>query len=114
MVCIQETKIQNMNNSIVRSLGVGRFLDWGAANAEGALGGILVFWDKRSLELVDLEVGLFSVLFRFRNVEDDFLWTFLGIYGPVLSGIREDFWDELGAITGQLGGGGGGSRPIGV
>ena len=80
-----------MDNSIVRSLGVGRFLDWGAVNAEGASGGIMVFWDKRSLELVDLEIGLFSVLHRFRNVGDGFLWTFFGVYGSVLSGLREDF-----------------------
>ena len=32
VVCIQETKIQNMDSNIVRSLGVGRFLDWGAAS----------------------------------------------------------------------------------
>ena len=43
MVCIKETKIKNMDNSIVCSLGVSKFLDWGAANAEGASGGIMVF-----------------------------------------------------------------------
>ena len=89
-----------MNSGIARSLGVGRFLDWGAANAEGASRGMLVFWDKRSLELVDMEVGLFSILCQFRNVEDDFIWTFSRVYGPVLSGKKEDFWDELRAIRG--------------
>ena len=39
----KETKIQSMNKGIVRSLGVGRFLDWGAVDAEGTRGGILVF-----------------------------------------------------------------------
>ena len=67
----------------------------------------MVFWDKRSLELVDLEVGLFSVLCRFKNVEDGFLWNFPKVYGSVLSSLREDFWDELGA-TRVLGGWGGG------
>ena len=70
-----------------------------------------MFWDKRSLELVDLKVGLFLVSCRFKNIEDGFLWTFSGIYGPVLSGIREDFWDELGAIRGLWEGGGGGGGP---
>ena len=27
MVCLQETKVQEMNNDMVRSLGVGRFLN---------------------------------------------------------------------------------------
>ena len=66
----------------------------------------MVFWDKRSLELVDLEVGLFSVLCRFKNVEDGFLWNFPKVYGLVLSSIREDFWDELGATRVLWGGGG--------
>ena len=47
--------------------------------------GILVFWDNRSLELVDLEVGLFSVSCRFINVEDGFLWNFSRVYCLVLS-----------------------------
>ena len=69
----------------------------------------MVFWDKRSLELVDLEVGLFSVLCRFKNVEDGFLWNFPKVYGSILSSLREDFWDELGA-TRVLGVGGGGGH----
>ena len=83
-----------MDSSIVRSLGVGRFLDSGAANV-GASGGILVFWDNMSLELVDLEVGLFSVLCHFRNVEDGFLWNFSEVYGPVFS--------PKGGLLGQIG-----------
>ena len=29
VVCIQETKLQNVNVGIVRSFGAGRFSDWG-------------------------------------------------------------------------------------
>ena len=53
LICIQETKIQSMLEGIVRSLGFGRFLDWKAMNAEGASGGILICWDKRSLDILD-------------------------------------------------------------
>ncbi|RVX04382.1 hypothetical protein CK203_018611 [Vitis vinifera] len=65
-----ETKIQEMSQGVIHSLGVGRFLGWGAVDARGAAGGVVVFWDKRVLELVGLEVGL------------------------------ENFWEELGAIRG--------------
>ena len=61
LICLKETKIQSMNKGIVRSLGVGRFLDWGAMDAEGTAGGILVLWDKRVLELVDMEFRMFSI-----------------------------------------------------
>ena len=38
-----------MSVEIVRSLGMGRFLDWGVMGARGAVGGVIVFWDKRVL-----------------------------------------------------------------
>ncbi|RVW45833.1 hypothetical protein CK203_086256 [Vitis vinifera] len=46
---------------------------------KGAAGGVVVFWDKRVLELVDMEVGLFSISCRFKNCEDGFLWVFSGV-----------------------------------
>ena len=43
MVCLQETKIKEMTTRLVRSLRVGRNIEWRAVNSRGATGGILVF-----------------------------------------------------------------------
>ena len=43
VVCLQETKIKEMTIGLMRSLGVGRHLDWSAVNSRGAARGILVF-----------------------------------------------------------------------
>ena len=69
-------------------------------NARGVVGGVVVFWDNRVLELVGMEVGLFSISCRFKNCEDGFVWIFSGIYGPTMKRFREFFWEELGAIRG--------------
>ena len=45
--------MQFMTDSIARSLGSGRFLDWKAVNAERASGGIFICWDRRSLDIID-------------------------------------------------------------
>ena len=100
IVCLQETKIQNMSVGIVRSLGVGRFLDWGTVDAEGSAGGILVFWDKRVVELVDMKTRIFSVSCCFRNCTDGCQWMFSRVYGPVLDSKMELFWEELGVVRG--------------
>ena len=50
-----------MTSGIVRSLGVGRCLEWGVVNSKGAAGGVVVFWDNRVLQLLELEEGNFSV-----------------------------------------------------
>ncbi|RVX23652.1 Transposon TX1 uncharacterized 149 kDa protein [Vitis vinifera] len=100
LMCIQETKIQEMSEGIVRSLGSGRFLDWRALNAEGAAGGILICWDKRVLEILDWEEGQFSLSCRFKTIENGATWAFTGVYGPFTKVEREGMWEELGAIRG--------------
>ena len=51
LVCLQETKVQNMNLQMARSLGAGRFSQWVSVDASGSAGGILLMWDKRILEV---------------------------------------------------------------
>ncbi|RVW15175.1 LINE-1 reverse transcriptase-like [Vitis vinifera] len=99
-MCIQETKIQEMSEGIVRSLGTGRFLDWRALNAEGATGGILICWDKRVLDILDWEEGHFTLSCRFKTIEDGVTWVFTGVYGPFTKMEREGMWEELGAVRG--------------
>ena len=70
VVCLQETKIKEMTIGLVRSLRVGRHLDWSAVNSRGATGGILVFWDNRVFELVDLEEGEYSISCHSKNCVD--------------------------------------------
>ena len=43
LVCLQETKIQEISIGVVCSLGVGRFLEWGAINARETVVGVVVF-----------------------------------------------------------------------
>ena len=77
IVCLQETKVQEMSVELVRSLGVGRRLNWKALNAEGSAGGILLFWDNSRITLVDSIVGSYSVSCLFRMLET-------GFYGPLV------------------------------
>ena len=52
------------------------------------------------LELLEMEIGAFSVSCHFRNCESGFECMFSGVYGPMLVVEREDFWAELSAIRG--------------
>ncbi|RVW76181.1 hypothetical protein CK203_044278 [Vitis vinifera] len=100
LMCIQETKIQEMSEGIVRSLGTERFLDWRALNAEGAAGGILICWDKRVLDILEWEEGHFTLSCRFKIMENGATWVFTGVYGPFTKMEREGMWEELGALRG--------------
>ena len=100
LFCIQETKIQDMTDRVVRSLGTGRFLEWKALNACSSAGGILICWDKRALEPLEWEVGQFSLSCRFRTMENGVTWAFTGVYGPFTRLEKEWLWEEVGAIRG--------------
>ena len=100
LVCLHETKIQEMSRGLIRSLGVGRRLEWGTVDSRGTTGGIVVIWDNRVLELIELEKGEHSISCHFKNCEDGFMWTFTGVCGPTMRRDRECFWNELGAIYG--------------
>ena len=100
LFCIQETKVQVMSEEMVRSLGSGRFLDWKVLNAKGTVGGVMICWDKRSLEMLGVEEGQFSISCRFRNEGDGAIWVFTGVCGPFSREDRECLWEEIGAIRG--------------
>ena len=40
-------KLKEMIGELIKSLGVGRYLDWASISAVGASAGIVVFWDSR-------------------------------------------------------------------
>ena len=104
LVCVQETKIQELSNACASCLGVSRFHEWKALEAEGVVVGILLFWDKRKMDMVQVEICSFSITCLFKNVEDGFTWAFTWVYGPVERRNQEIFWEELGSLKGLWGG----------
>ena len=106
LVCLQETKIQEMSTTIVRSLGVGRFLDWVALDSNGAAGSILIFWDNRVLNRLGVEMGEFLLSCRFKNGIDGLTLVFTRVYGPGVATLENIFgrsWGLLGVYGRILG-----------
>ena len=48
--------MKEMSLQMVKSVGVGRFLNWALVDARGAAGDLL-FWDNRVLENLEVESG---------------------------------------------------------
>ena len=90
LVCFQETKMKEMSARIVRSLGIGRNVGWVSLYVRNTAGEVLVLWDKRVLEGLEVEVGFFSISCRFRNCEEGFVWVFFRLYGPLKGRERKE------------------------
>ena len=57
LVCLSKTKVKEMSLQMGKSVGVGRFFNWALVDARGAAGGLLLFWDNRVLEKLEVESG---------------------------------------------------------
>lgn len=70
-------------------------MDWPALDADQTAGGVLIMWDRRVLENLEVLVGSFLVSVQWKDVEDGFIWACSGVYGPNDNNLRGDLWDEL-------------------
>jgi hypothetical protein len=43
-------------------------------------------------------VGEFTVACFFRNIDDNFVWAFAGVYGPNVDYEKRLLWDELAGL----------------
>jgi exonuclease III len=98
IICFQETKLELITKAIVRSLWRCHHVDWMFLGSNGASGGILLMWDKRLVEKIEDAVGSFSVSCKFKNVADQNVWMYSGVYGPNVDRERGLLWDELAGI----------------
>ena len=98
MVCLQETKLEQMDLRLVCSLWSNQFVGWEAVNAVNIAGGILLMWDKRVLDKTDSHLGTFSVSCTWKGVVDGFDWSCTGVYDPTVEASRGAFWAELESI----------------
>ena len=63
IVCFQETNLSSLNSSVVWSLWDSQFLDWAVLDAVNTIVGVLLVWDKRVYEKIDVSIGQFSLMF---------------------------------------------------
>ena len=82
IIFLQETKMELKTRREISSLWGCQHLDWLYLGSIGALGGVLVMWDRRMVEKIDETVGRFFVSCKFKNVVDHFVWAFTSVYGP--------------------------------
>ena len=57
VVCLQETKLASSNSVFVRSLWGSPFVDWAVLDAVQTSWGVLLVWDKRVIEKIDVSIG---------------------------------------------------------
>ena len=98
VVCFQETKMEWIFAELFGVYGVVlSWLEW-FCQPFGALGGILLLWNKCTVEHIEEAVGTFSISCKFKSTLDQFIWAFSGVYGPNADSDRHYLWEELSRV----------------
>ena len=74
IVCVQESKLDSTSSRLVISLWSSPFVDWGALDAIHIAGGVILMWDRKVFERVDLVVRSFPISIVLKGVSDGFEW----------------------------------------
>ncbi len=98
VVCLQETKLDQIDLRLVRSLWSNQFVGWEAVNAVNIAGSILLMWEKMVFDKIDSHLSTFSVSCTWKGVVDGFDWSCTGVYGPIVESSKGAFWVELDTI----------------
>jgi hypothetical protein len=101
VVCLQETKLDKVDERVIHSIWGNRFTGWEVLNADNTAGGVLLLWDKRVVDRVNSIVGRFSVSCHWKSLVDGFEWVGTGVYGPNRDDSRSELWAELSEIRHQ-------------
>ena len=98
LICLQETKLEDVELSDIRSIwgtSMLGFLGFSVFKAIGSPGGVLVLWNTKSFQLVSSSCGDFSITCILQMVDGNFFWAFTGMHD------RDDklrMLDELGSV----------------
>lgn len=102
-MCLQETKLAEIDLQLVRSLWGNSFVDWEMLPVTGTAGGVLLLWDRRVLEKLDFVVCQFSVSYLWKTLTNGMEWVGTGFYGPTIDELRHGLWDELRSVRQKWG-----------
>ncbi|GFY90781.1 hypothetical protein Acr_07g0009780 [Actinidia rufa] len=100
VVCLQETKLKEVDGTIIKSFWGGRCVKWECLRAVGSVRGILMMWNSSQVSCLNFLQGFHTISCLFKNVEDGYIWAFARVYGPHNRRDRLRMWEELSGARG--------------
>jgi exonuclease III len=96
IVCLQETKLQEVNDLLIGSTLEQEFVDqYVVFPMDGTRGGVIIACSKDHYSLTQVETSQFSVTVLIKRNIDNVLWSLTGVYGPQIEADKFCFVQEL-------------------
>ncbi|KAK9951572.1 hypothetical protein M0R45_007010 [Rubus argutus] len=68
IIILQETKMPEVERSLVSSIWGARFKDWVSIPAIGTSGGVVIIWNTRCVSILESVVGVFSISIKIQGL----------------------------------------------
>jgi hypothetical protein len=88
--CIQETKVQSFDHSLVRKMAPKRFKQFAFSPANGALGGISIGWNDSLFQGQVLYTSKFAITISFSSTQNTEQWRLTSVCGPCHGQERQE------------------------
>jgi exonuclease III len=98
IVCLQETKLSNVDGYLMKSICGNAFTSWVCLDAVQSSGGAIVAWKDGLFQLISSVCGKYHITAQLRSVRDNNVFFISSIYGPCVSHLKEEFWNELSSL----------------
>ncbi|KAL8535903.1 hypothetical protein ACS0TY_011522 [Phlomoides rotata] len=101
MYCIQESKLEEINDSLGRELWFDKEFDWAWREVEGRAGVIISIWNKRVFtKISSWHIKGMLVVNGYWN-EDNAKMMIINVYAPCNVGEKGLLWDAINTILAQ-------------
>jgi len=100
-VCLQETKLEIVNEERCYTLWGNNYIEWKHVPAENGARGILTIWHKDTFacERVDINNGFLYVKGGWKK--DNKLIVIVNVYSPCDVRLKTEQWDEITGLKQQ-------------
>ena len=94
-IALLETDRSNFSTPFLTFLAGGFDYNWFCLPPHGRSGGVLVGFNKDTLEMQSVVAGDFCVKIHFKSKVDGFIWALVAVYGAAQDEKKPDFLSEL-------------------
>lgn len=101
ILCIQETKLANIDQFLGREIGGSRLRRFEFLPADGVRGGVAIFWDDTKVQVDNTQIHTFSVSIRAQVIGGNVPFILTSVYGPSEDEHKSDFLAELESLVPQ-------------